>query len=567
MRTLTATLLAEQVKENYTPVVNLHVWCWNDSEGYQTYETAKQFTKADIISLTHKESPWDYNAQITFDNADGYFTTRDFSGYNIQIGYGAHTDSGDEYSDTAPLIVISQQNISQPSRLVTILYCVSPFYIMARNNAENIPQYTGIDATWTVKDILTKIVDHTLVCFLGHPAYDIIFDSEDSVIDSFCPAASSDTPFIVNDGDIRMSKIKELITYTKCVMRWEDDTKFHVFNPTISGTSYDYTYTLTGDAAHKFFSKDYRKRLVIPNYISVINQYASSGQYSGSKICNGIDDSDTSYSKKPVMRQYITGVKSDAEADAVADGILQHFKMDCETGNSLVPMNFGQEIWDYINIVDSRSGDSKAGNIQYLIRQYDCYGTFTMQFHFGTVHNVIDSQLALILGSLGTGVLAEGEDTNVTVKQLKKVVKDIWDVVMDVINSMDNLIAYPKGGTVLTPTKGTTIANWNTSAGTSGSLGADLVTIGSDSSPKIIQSFWLDTYNLAAGGSINIRLYHKINSTERKTYDQTFTVGQDPTGLWIINGSLVVSNALRVEVYTTSLADNGKSIGWEYVIS
>ena len=59
------------------------------------------------------------------------------------------------------------------------------------------------------------------------------FDSEDSLIDSFIPADS----FRIEHRDRRMSKIRELLGYVKCVGRFENDDHFHIFVPKLETTT------------------------------------------------------------------------------------------------------------------------------------------------------------------------------------------------------------------------------------------------------------------------------------------------------------------------------------------
>ena len=396
MRTLTADLLAEQKKENYILEVAVAFWDANDLENHTTYNTAKWFTKTAILSLYHLESPWDYHAQIVIDNSDGYFTNRDYKGYYLRIGYGAHHSQGEEYSFASSMVVVSQQNLSVPGQLLATFNAVGVINMLAYDYALDIPQYTGIDATWTIKDIISKMFDQSLVIFQGSHAYTLSWDSEDSVIDSFCPGASSDLPFEVVNGELRLDKFRELLDYTSCVVRWEEDDEFHIFVPTTTGTSYDYEYNLSGLTPHKFYVKNYTKRLVIPNQVVVYNQYETVGRYSGSAT-----DSD-SYAVRPIPKYVMTGVQSNNEAEAVAENILAKARLDCVSGNAQVPMNCGQEIWDYVNIDDSRADDEISGTIQQIIRRYDNNGIFTMDIHFGSYDKAIGARIADLITALSS---------------------------------------------------------------------------------------------------------------------------------------------------------------------
>lgn len=46
--------------------------------------------------------------------------------------------------------------------------------------------------------------------------------------------------------------------------------------------------------------------------------------------------------------------------------MIERYELDAERGFATVPMNVGQELWDYVKVTDSRQGDTRIGNIQYL---------------------------------------------------------------------------------------------------------------------------------------------------------------------------------------------------------
>lgn len=123
------------------------------------------------------------------------------------------------------------------------------------------------------------------------------------------------------------------------------------------------------------------------------------------------------------------------------------------------------------------------------------------------------------------------------------------------------------------PVEGTASANWNTAVGTSGEAGEDLVTIGTAATRHKVHSLLLDVLALTDGAHIHVKLFQKINGNERKVYDQAFTVpttaaGETPPpdtlGLWIINGTLVIHDTLRVEVYSDT--NENVAIGYTAIL-
>jgi hypothetical protein len=119
------------------------------------------------------------------------------------------------------------------------------------------------------------------------------------------------------------------------------------------------------------------------------------------------------------------------------------------------------------------------------------------------------------------------------------------------------------------PVEGSTTANWHTATGTSGETGEDLVTIGVAATRYKLHSLLLDVSTLTDGATIHVKLFEKINGNEKKVYDQEFTVPTgtvppDTDGLWIVNGTVVIHDTLRVEVYSDT--SESKAIGYTAIL-
>ncbi len=209
----------------------------------------------------------------------------------------------------------------------------------------------------------------------GFPAYGLVFDSEDDLIDTFIPADS----FRINLNDSRLLKVQELMRYTDCVATVGNDGLIHISVPTTSGTTYDYEYSLVeGIDYHNFFSKRYRRRIVSPNYIIFKSHPAHVGGYTGFAKDASADLTDM----KEIETRYVRAT-SNAQCTNLATAYLSKLQMAAEKGSAVIPFtNFGQEIYDYVNVVDARAGDERAGNIGFFSIFYEP-GQFIMSFGFG----------------------------------------------------------------------------------------------------------------------------------------------------------------------------------------
>ncbi|MBA7627774.1 hypothetical protein ES703_35242 [subsurface metagenome] len=115
-----------------------------------------------------------------------------------------------------------------------------------------------------------------------------------------------------------------------------------------------------------------------------------------------------------------------------------------------------------------------------------------------------------------------------------------------------------------TPVSGSVTANWNTETGTSGEAGEDLVTIGAADTKYKLHSFLINISALTVGAVITVKLFMQVHGTERKVYSQDFTVGTDTDGLWIVNGTVGIHEALRCEVYSDT--NESKTIDYDYML-
>ena len=57
-----------------------------------------------------------------------------------------------------------------------------------------------------------------------------------------------------------------------------------------------------------------------------------------------------------------------------------------------------------------------------------------------------------------------------------------------------------------------------------------------------------------------------VNGIERKVYEQTFNAATDPPGLWIVNGTVGIHEAIRVTLQSNDAADNGKAVDYDYLL-
>jgi len=394
-----------------------------------------------ILALQHPQQEWSQTAQILLDNRDQNLTGIVFEGYSGVISYGYNDPTaGDEFSATAPLTVISAKadTIFRPNGdLLVSIGLAGLFNMWGEQEATEAYTPDRIN-TDTVKTILDAIAGATLTCFNTYPAHTITYDSgyDDSIINAFTPKDS----FSISKGESRLSAFKKAMYFLKCKARVRNDAgvaTIHIFQPTITGTTYDYEYNDAIAAAnHNFFNKSTRTRLVLPNKVVVMNHPSHTDTYTGSAA--------DAASYAALGNQYYTKTvyvrpDSNAQCDLIAAAILQGYQMAAEKGHGVAPMNVGQEVIDYVKITDSAANDTRIGNIGFLQRNYSA-GKFEFEFRFG---ELFASGLAGTLPPRALEAMTPGEITPTDFKQLWENVlalAEAYSTLYDYLNNMNNVI-------------------------------------------------------------------------------------------------------------------------------
>lgn len=576
MRTLSSTLTLAQETAANPPIYKVVL--------SRTSQTTRGYDSGRIIKILRTEEPNSHKRDITLHNVDGALTSLDFEHYQAVISKGYATgvtrtawaantayaiddivvpttangyqyrcsvagtshasteptwptdlgitvvdntpltwemdgNSGDEYSRAAPLRVRVQELHSGMGVAKCILRCIGQQDQLKEDKA--IAEYTQTSSdTNTVKTLISAICAASTglsSAYNGYAVITVVYDSEDSLIDSFIPADY----FSISINANRWDKLMELLNYTGCKARFENDGKLHIFTPIISvpaaetlrpdaagdetnityqtpasgahwdkvdeavaddtdrvwesendtwrrdlynlpslaatagiinkitvyaravrlsltetytnlkiaiktggvayesaeiattssyavyskewttnpntgvpwtiadinalqigialfsetpsynatrvsqlyveitfGYHYEYKWNVAGD--HLFWNKSIRLRFIQPNKETVKTPATFGSQYTGSAT------SATSYALDPKTHTTEGRFVSNAQCDAVAAAIIERYELDDERGMVIVPPNVGQELWDYVKVTDSVSGDTRIGNIQYI---------------------------------------------------------------------------------------------------------------------------------------------------------------------------------------------------------
>ncbi|MCB7129295.1 MAG: hypothetical protein J3T61_07145, partial [Candidatus Brocadiales bacterium] len=101
MRTLDAAFITAQISASLVPLWRVRLTLDANDD---THDEDRLIQIQD-----HLEEADHGSATLILDNSDATLSAKDYKGYQAVISYGMNTTTGDQYSLTAPMIVVGQQ--------------------------------------------------------------------------------------------------------------------------------------------------------------------------------------------------------------------------------------------------------------------------------------------------------------------------------------------------------------------------------------------------------------------------------------------------------------------------
>ena len=396
-----------------------------------------------ILPSEHDEEMYSHRAKIVLDNGDKALNDIDLKGYDAVISYGVVTKAGEEYSATAPLSVIDQTFTSDPNNLTCILELEGMPNLMAQDEASESYVPTS-EATETVKDLVNAIVGGSLAPFAHTKAFEVVWDEGyDTLADTFKPRDS----FRVYTSGSRLAALRRVLDFTANVPRFEADGKLHLLQPVTTGVVFDSEYSLQR-GSHAFFSKAYRDSLVFPNRIVISSQPDDDPQYLGESHVDGYDSLPENVKKTRFVQARL---ESNDQAGDIAEALIEKAEMGSARGQFEAPLNLGCEVFDFVQVADSRQGDTRTGNLGYIHRRFS-KDKFSMTCGFGNWLDMLRYQK--ILKDLETYTDAGQYFSRLSVKDLyaeniqAENMNMVWldpDNTIDLSKIGDNLDNLPDG--------------------------------------------------------------------------------------------------------------------------
>ena len=133
----------------------------------------------------------------------------------------------------------------------------------------------------------------------------------------------------------------------------------------ISTLDYDY------DSTHVFYSSVNEAALVLPNRVISVAGLDDSGNYvlAGAAVDQTSIDAWGTATEIFDLDRYAAAT-TQADVDNRASARMSWYQLERYQGGLVVPMNVGQEVWDLVQLVDSRSGVTTTARVGRLTRQF-----------------------------------------------------------------------------------------------------------------------------------------------------------------------------------------------------
>ena len=311
---------------------------------------------ADILSLSRESIEKRADLLIELRNDDGrYAAPGEGSNAVLDVGCqldfnpGYHTTAGDEDSSGQTFILEAYEHTSSGGSASLLLYAVDGWYLIEAWIARHQFRWNKDTNQLSVKDILQFV--------LARAGLKLKVISQSSLITDYYP------DFTINPNNRGKTVISKLLSFVPDLLFIEGN-KACLVNPQSSDISV-YSYGI----AHSISEGVYR------NGVWELNRVRVEGYDAGTDEPIIVD----SFSWGEVERLYDKlsyledrNVDTVSKAQQRGEAYLRHAEIESMSGAIMVPVNCGQQLYDVIDITDSRAGlDAEKKRVTGLVLGYN----------------------------------------------------------------------------------------------------------------------------------------------------------------------------------------------------
>ncbi|MDO8569072.1 MAG: hypothetical protein Q7R57_10235 [Dehalococcoidales bacterium] len=293
----------------------------------------------DVMSARHELEGASGKLTVELRNDDGRYASPGQgnlsilnTGCQVDFSPGFATSAGNEVSSGQSFCLEAYEHTSSGGRASLILYTLDGWAALANWKARHQFRWNKLSSDMSVKEIIAFV--------LARVGLKLEVKSESSVITGFYP------DFSINPADSGGTVIQKLLSFVPDVL-FIEGSKAYIVNPQSSDSS---VYSYGTD--HQILEGRYRQDAWKLNRAQV-SGYDGSGnpiiadRFAWSEI-------DRLYDR---MRQIEDrNIDAAGEAQQRGDAYLRQAEIESAGGAILVPVNCGQQMYDVINITDSRAG-------------------------------------------------------------------------------------------------------------------------------------------------------------------------------------------------------------------
>jgi hypothetical protein len=299
---------------------------------------------ADVLALKEEISPTAAKLSVELANDDGKYSVPgegDISlldiGGQLDFSPGYVTSQGNEVSTGPAFILESYEHISASGKASLVLHGSDGWSLIESWRARHQFRWNKQSDELNVKEILAFV--------LGRVGLKLEVKSQST-------ALTSDYPdFAINPGNGGDEIIKKLLSFVPDVLFIEGDTAY-VVNPLADDDS-DYAY----GSAHAIFEGRYLAKARELNRLQV-EGYDPSEEEGIVVDAFAWEEIDRLYDR--LGRLEDRNIESVAAAENRGESYLRKMEMAAANGAILIPVNCGQQLYDVIDITDSRAGLTAA---------------------------------------------------------------------------------------------------------------------------------------------------------------------------------------------------------------
>jgi len=333
-------------------------YCWLSSpNGVWRAPLASQSLEltADVLSLKQETKTSGGKLTVELRNDDGCFSSLPSPldiGCRLNLSPGYNTSQGNEVSPEQSFTLEACEHTGSGGRASLVLYALDGWSLVANWQARYQMRWNKDSSDASVKDILAFV--------LARAGLKLEVVSQSSVITSYYPDLT------INPNIGGTTAMDSLLSFVPDVI-FIEGYKAYLVNPLATDTSvYSYATPQSEATTHPILEGRYQLSTLKHNRIQV------EGYDSGTIVTDSFswDEVDRVYDRLKHLED--NNIDTVAGARARGEACLRETEIASADGSIRIPVNCGQQLYDVVDITDSRAGlDARKKRLVGLVMSYN----------------------------------------------------------------------------------------------------------------------------------------------------------------------------------------------------